>query len=347
MATIINKTVSKVRWNAGITCVGGYSSVGNSQTPYVLIPATTERLGGVIVGHDHQITEGGILTNKAVAFQSTIWDAVISIDATVYKDFKITDVAGTTLINLFNAIDGDVGWIEVIINATGGNAVALGGMFTKRIGIGEMVITANADNIVFWRKVVDDIVYEIVQISTVISSQRGYGMLYNWYAVKGIVQSRFNDWFLGSKDENNAMYLQLRLYDVGNLTADGYPSSSEVSATQFWKQMFTDGSQVAEQKGNGMHVRPIRSFAGAAGAYAIRDTGPAGGLIFAYSGGLYYEAYTTDINVISAIGWSNIVNVAIGDTGTAIGTGRLNTAKIMAQSGHLASEAKLCDDLIT
>jgi hypothetical protein len=173
-----------------------------------------------------------------------------------------------------------------------------------------------------------------------------YGALYNWYAVAGIINQNYDDWFLASKDELNAIYTQLKLYSVGNLNATGYPSSSEVNATQFWKQMFTDGSQQVEQKGNGMTVRPIRSFVGSVGVYSIRGTGPAGGLIFAYYGGIYYEAASSDINIVNAIGWSNITNAAIGYTGTVIGTGQSNTIAIIAQSGHLYSEAKLCKDLI-
>jgi hypothetical protein len=39
--------------------------------------------------------------------------------------------------------------------------------------------------------------------------------------------------------------------------------------------------------------------------------------------------------------WSNVI-IAVGTTGTAIGTGLENTDAIIAQSGHTASAAKLC-----
>lgn len=42
--------------------------------------------------------------------------------------------------------------------------------------------------------------------------------------------------------------------------------------------------------------------------------------------------------------WSNIFSVAIGTTGTAIGTGTTNTTAIIAQSGHTSSAAKMCKD---
>jgi hypothetical protein len=172
---------------------------------------------------------------------------------------------------------------------------------------------------------------------TYLSEFRNYG---------GSSFSHFSDYYLPSKDELNAVYLQLKVYNVGNLNAAGYASSSEYSATQFWKQMFTDGSQTYEQKGNGMTVRPIRSFAGVSGAYAMRSTGPAGGLIFDYTAGIYYEAAISDINIVDVIGWSNVTNSAIGTTGTAIGTGAANTAAIIAQANHTASAAKLCSDLV-
>ena len=81
--------------------------------------------------------------------------------------------------------------------------------------------------------------------------------------------------------------------------------------------------------------------------YVLRDAGPAGGLIFydkgsSSDGWRYLEAAPVD-QVSQA--WSNITNVLIGSTGTAIGTGKTNTAAIIAQAGHTTSAAKLCDDL--
>jgi len=82
--------------------------------------------------------------------------------------------------------------------------------------------------------------------------------------------------------------------------------------------------------------------------YALRDTGPAGGLIcyinanYATDGWHYLEAAPSDQSTSST--WSNITNL-IGTTGTAIGKGKANTAAIIGQAGHTASAAKLCDDL--
>lgn len=82
--------------------------------------------------------------------------------------------------------------------------------------------------------------------------------------------------------------------------------------------------------------------------YALRDTGPAGGLIFydkgSYSDGWrYLEAAPNDQSTSQA--WSNITNVAVGGTYADIGTGQANTNAIIGQSGHIESAAQLCDDL--
>jgi len=93
--------------------------------------------------------------------------------------------------------------------------------------------------------------------------------------------------------------------------------------------------------------------------YALRDTGPAGGLIFYVdppgakllpAGKTYLEAapQSTEWNA-TGIQWSNITDNLIGASaeGAAIGSGESNTYAIIHQSGHTASAAKLCDDLVT
>lgn len=82
----------------------------------------------------------------------------------------------------------------------------------------------------------------------------------------------------------------------------------------------------------------------------IRKPGPAGGLVFYDKG-----SYTSDGNGIwryleaapadqSNSAWSNITGTLIGTTGTAIGTGKTNTAAIIGQSGHTASAALVCEN---
>ena len=85
--------------------------------------------------------------------------------------------------------------------------------------------------------------------------------------------------------------------------------------------------------------------------YALRDTGPAGGLIFyvkegGYSEGWMYLEATPNDQSDSQV-WSNITDVAVGTSaqGIEIGTGQANTTAIIAQSGHTESAAQLCGNL--
>jgi uncharacterized protein (TIGR02145 family) len=155
----------------------------------------------------------------------------------------------------------------------------------------------------------------------------------------------YNDYYLGSKDENNLMYVNLHLFGVGNFENLSYWSSSEVNATEAYAQLFLGGVVFAGLKSLTLRARPIRRFTSAT-VYAIRDIGPAGGRIFYKDGNNYLEAATEDILLPSSqMAWSNVSNVAIGTTSTAVGTGQANTTKILAQAGHIVSAAKQCDEI--
>jgi hypothetical protein len=79
------------------------------------------------------------------------------------------------------------------------------------------------------------------------------------------------------------------------------------------------------------------------GAYSVRDTGPAGGLVFYANGVNYMETAIFDQSISQA--WSNITVGVVGSTGTAVGTGQVNTTAIINQVGHTDSAAKLCNDI--
>jgi uncharacterized protein (TIGR02145 family) len=162
-----------------------------------------------------------------------------------------------------------------------------------------------------------------------------YGALYNWYAV----DKRFDDWFLPSKDELNQMYTQLYLYGVGGFEGSSRWSSSESNATNAWIQTFSDGSQSTTGKNLTFKVRACRSFTSSK-SYALRDTGPAGGLIFNITGTTYYEASPSD--QASTYAWSNITGTSVGNTSTAIGKGMSNSVYIIMQPSHTSSAASLC-----
>jgi hypothetical protein len=160
----------------------------------------------------------------------------------------------------------------------------------------------------------------------------------------------FNDFFLPSQDEMDRMRVTLYLFGVGNFTTGGdYWTSTENSNIWADKEYMFDGTQTVAGKGSLLYSRACRTFT-SPDVYSLRDTGPAGGWIFNIVNNgngtfTYMEAYTSDFAVAA---WSNVTGTLIGPTaqGTAIGTGKANTAAIIAQPGHTASAALLCTNII-
>jgi uncharacterized protein (TIGR02145 family) len=158
--------------------------------------------------------------------------------------------------------------------------------------------------------------------------------------------SDYNDWFMPSKDELNAMYTELHLNGKGSFLATVYGSSSENDATTYNALDFGTGVWITNKpKGDASDVRACRLFTSASPSYNLGDAGQAGGLIFWKSGNNYLESSPLEYGSGAAGGFSNITALAIGTTGTAIGTGQANTTAIINQVGHTDSAAKLCDDL--
>jgi hypothetical protein len=155
----------------------------------------------------------------------------------------------------------------------------------------------------------------------------------------------YDDWFLPSKDELNEMRTELYLHGVGNFDDHDYWTSSEYDFELAWVIEMLYGWDNGHYKYAvvGNRTRACRTFTSTT-SYALRDIGPAGGYIFWKSGNDYLEAAPTDQS--SSQAWSNITNLLIGTTGSAIGTGQANTTAIINQAGHTDSAAKLCDDLI-
>ena len=155
----------------------------------------------------------------------------------------------------------------------------------------------------------------------------------------------YTDWFLPSKEELKAMYDNLKQYSVGSFSDEVYISSTETGASTLFSKSFQNGNEsTAVSKSGSLNwaVRYARSFIASVGAYSLRDTGPAGGLIFYVDGTTYYEAapydtmigggYTNDHNY-----FCNLTSTSAGATGTAVGTGASNTNAFINQSGHLWS----------
>jgi uncharacterized protein (TIGR02145 family) len=152
-----------------------------------------------------------------------------------------------------------------------------------------------------------------------------------------------SDWFLPSKDELNEIYTELHLFGVGNYPHNYYATSSEIAFDSTWNQRFVDGAQSNDLKTGHLYYIPCRSFTSLTN-YNLRDSGPAGGYIFWKSGDNYLEAWPTFFTD-EGVMWSNVTDVLIGTTSTAIGTGQANTTVIINQIGHINSTAKLCDDI--
>lgn len=167
--------------------------------------------------------------------------------------------------------------------------------------------------------------------------------------IKDTPALEFDDWFLPSYDELHQMYINLKSFAVGSFADAWYWTSSEFSATNSYAEQFFAGNMQQPYSKDSIldvHVRACRSFSAGVGAYSLRDTGPAGGLICYIDGAgtTYYEAAPSDQSILHT--WSNIINVAVTGTGTVIGTGDANTDLIIAQPGHTDSAAKLCKDLV-
>jgi uncharacterized protein (TIGR02145 family) len=160
----------------------------------------------------------------------------------------------------------------------------------------------------------------------------------------------FSDWHLPSIDELSAMNTNLHLEGVGGFALGNYWSSTEINAGLAWAFNFALGITVnnAMKAFDHASARACRSFT-TTDIYALRDTGPAEGLIFHITnngGGSFTYLESAPIDTASAVHYSNI-EALIGVTaqGTAVGTGQSNTTAILAQIGHTTSAAKDCDDL--
>ena len=162
--------------------------------------------------------------------------------------------------------------------------------------------------------------------------------------IKDIPPITYNDWFLPSRDELQAMYDELYLFGVGGFAATSYHSSSERDFSTEWYKNFITGATSFSGKNSNYVSRACRYYTTTIN-YSLRDTGISGGLIFHkvdLGGGLYgyYEAYLSD-NASNV--WWDGGNILIG-TGLGIGAGNNNSDLIIA--GSTTSAALLCNNLI-
>ena len=70
----------------------------------------------------------------------------------------------------------------------------------------------------------------------------------------------YDDWFLPSKDELNAVYENLHQNGVGGFAENNYWSSSELFSEFAWAKHFFSGNQTTLDKANDERVRAVRAF---------------------------------------------------------------------------------------
>ena len=80
------------------------------------------------------------------------------------------------------------------------------------------------------------------------------------------------------------------------------------------------------------------SYGGGIVAYILAE-GDAG-----YDPNIQHGLIAATADQMAEFAWSNITDILIGTTDTAIGAGLANTEAIIGQSGHTNSAAKVCDD---
>ncbi len=79
-------------------------------------------------------------------------------------------------------------------------------------------------------------------------------------AVNSLDGGGYDDWFLPSRDELDAMYDNLKVYSVGGFADDDYWSSSEFGSYFALYQNFSNGDQDDNIKWLENLVRAVRAF---------------------------------------------------------------------------------------
>jgi hypothetical protein len=75
-----------------------------------------------------------------------------------------------------------------------------------------------------------------------------------------LILNGYSDWRLPSKEELNALYVNLKQIGVGGFANSNYWSSTEYGSNGAWRQGFYAGKQDGSYKDNGYDVRAVRAF---------------------------------------------------------------------------------------
>jgi len=151
----------------------------------------------------------------------------------------------------------------------------------------------------------------------------------------------YDDWYLPSFDELEAIYNELKVNSIGGFDGVIYWSSTEQIAN-FAKYIdFSDGSSGGANKTSAYNVLVSRDFQGTTGDYSLQDEGPAGGYIYYITDNgdgtsKYYEAKEPSIPFIS---WGAF-GVTTGITSDSIGDGKSNTSSLVVILDGLSETLK-------
>ena len=98
----------------------------------------------------------------------------------------------------------------------------------------------------------------LANTNTIIAYQGAVATSYAAGLAKAYNVGIYNDWYLPSKEELNKLYINKVL--IGGFVNTDYWSSSEFLNDSAWGQNFNNGNQANLNKGDGRHIRAIRSF---------------------------------------------------------------------------------------
>ena len=157
--------------------------------------------------------------------------------------------------------------------------------------------------------------------------------------------TKYDDWYLPTVMDLGLIHENLRKNNIGGLDWIYWSSTESSATTAMAVTMDLNYTQGNPLKSFVCKVRKVRHFT-TRGTYSIGSTGPAGGHIFreVVVGNLktYYELGQHE----AMHDWSNVVNVAIGNTMSSAGEGYNNSIKIINQTGHTSSAAKQALDYV-
>ena len=161
-----------------------------------------------------------------------------------------SELGGGTIPGLYDIGDtGPAGGIVFWVDGNGGGLeVAPDDLGIYEWGCFSTWLNASGTDIGTGKLNTDVIVNECAEINTAAKVANAYAL------------NNFDDWFLPSKDELDAMYTNLHLADLGDFSNGTYWSSSEYGIGTAFLQHFGFGWQDSDDKDGTSMVRAVRAF---------------------------------------------------------------------------------------